>query len=460
MINSATKIDRLVIRAVKLINPILLSMTFFFAWRSYYTFGTAVKYGWKGEYVLIGLFFITYLYLSHLYHGYWIHINSLSEIIYSQILSAVISDVLIYIIITLLWKRLPSPLPIFAVLLAQIVLICIWAITANKWFYSTHKRKKTIIVWEERPGIDKLIEHYGMNKQFEIIGNYFVEEVKEDFESVLDLAEVVFMCDLHSHDRNQLIKYCIANNKASYVLPRIGDTIMAGAFNTHLLYLPILLVKRDRASAEYLIIKRAFDILLSFAGLVVLSPIMLITAILIKLQDGGDVIYAQERLTKDGKSFNIYKFRSMRMNAEKDVGAVLSTGEKDDRITPIGRFIRKVRIDEMPQLINIIKGDMSIVGPRPERPEISEQYEQILPEFPLRLQMKAGLTGYAQVYGKYNTSPYDKLLLDLMYISRAGIIEDLKIILATLKILVVPESTEGVEEGQTTAMEHNHKERE
>ena len=141
----------------------------------------------------------------------------------------------------------------------------------------------------------------------------------------------------------------------------------------------------------------------------------------------------------------------MKMNAEQDGVARLSSGDNDDRITPVGRVIRKVRVDELPQLINVLKGDMAIVGPRPERPEIAEEYEKDLPEFSLRLQMKAGVTGYAQVYGKYNTTPYDKLLMDLLYTSKAGLIEDFRIIIATVKILFMSESTEGVEEGQTTS---------
>ena len=183
---------------------------------------------------------------------------------------------------------------------------------------------------------------------------------------------------------------------------------------------------------------------------------MLITSILIKLYDKGTVFYRQKRLTKNGKVFEIIKFRSMKMDAEKTGQAILASSN-EDRITPIGNVIRTCRIDELPQLINIIKGDMSIIGPRPERPEIVEQYSEELPEFSLRLRMRAGLTGYTQVYGKYNTTPYDKLLMDLIYISKASIAEDIKIMLATIKILFVPESTEGVDSLQTTAMKKTDK---
>ena len=186
--------------------------------------------------------------------------------------------------------------------------------------------------------------------------------------------------------------------------------------------------------------------------LLLASPVMVATAVAIKLTDWGPVFYKQTRLTKDGKEFGVLKFRSMRVDAEKDGVARLSTGDNDPRITPVGRFIRKVRIDELPQLLNIIGGSMSVVGPRPERPEIAKQYCEKMPEFALRLQAKAGLTGYAQVYGKYNTTPYDKLQMDLMYIANPSFIEDLKIIFATIKILFIPDSTEGVAEGATTAM--------
>lgn len=187
-------------------------------------------------------------------------------------------------------------------------------------------------------------------------------------------------------------------------------------------------------------------------AIIILSPIMIVVALLIKATDKGPVLYKQCRLTKNGKQFMVLKFRSMRVDAEKDGVARLSSGDKDDRITPIGKLIRKVRFDELPQLFNILFGDMSIVGPRPERPEIAAQYEKELPEFNLRLQAKAGLTGYAQVYGKYNTTPYDKLQMDLMYIASPSIIEDIKIMFATVKILFMPESTEGIAEGATTAM--------
>ena len=217
----------------------------------------------------------------------------------------------------------------------------------------------------------------------------------------------------------------------------------------------------------YWCVRRAQDIFFSLLALIALSPLMLLTCIAVWIDSpGASPVFSQLRVGRNGKLFRLYKFRSMCPNAESKLNDLLQDNEmdgpvfkmKDDpRITRVGHFIRKTSIDELPQLFNVLKGEMSIVGPRPERPEIAAQYCEEMPEFSLRLQAKAGLTGYAQVYGKYNTTPYDKLTMDLMYIAHPSIVEDLKIMFATVKILFMPESTEGVSEGQTTAMSgENH----
>ena len=200
----------------------------------------------------------------------------------------------------------------------------------------------------------------------------------------------------------------------------------------------------------YKFFKRSADVVVSFLGLVILSPILAITALLIKIDSKGPVIFKQKRIGKNGKVFDIYNFRSMCVGAENKGSGVYS-GKGDARVTKVGRIIRATSIDELPQLFNILSGDMSFVGPRPERPEIAQQYEKDMPEFALRLQVKAGLTGYAQVYGKYNTPPYDKVQMDLMYVANQSILEDLRLMLLTFKIMFMPSSTEGVDENQTTA---------
>ena len=197
-------------------------------------------------------------------------------------------------------------------------------------------------------------------------------------------------------------------------------------------------------------IKRASDMLFSFLGLILASPLMLIIALCVKMCDKGPVFYRQTRLTQGSREFMIIKFRSMRVDAEEDGVARLSSVH-DERVTQVGRFLRAARLDELPQLINILQGDMSFVGPRPERPEITELYAEEFPEFHLRLLVKAGLTGYAQVWGKYNAPPYDKLQMDLIYIVNQSFFTDLKILFTTVKTLFTKESTQGIQEGQVTA---------
>nr|MCR4568112.1 sugar transferase [Pseudobutyrivibrio sp.] len=197
-------------------------------------------------------------------------------------------------------------------------------------------------------------------------------------------------------------------------------------------------------------LKRFGDIVISLLAIIVGAIPMAIIAILIHAYDGGPVFYKQTRCTIGGKEYKIIKFRSMVVDAEKDGKARLAS-ENDDRITPIGHFIRATRFDELPQFFNILKGEMSFVGPRPERPEIIKEYVKEVPEFAFRTHVKAGLTGYAQVYGKYNTTSLDKLKLDMMYVEKCSVLLDIQLILMTLRVIFTKDSTEGVTEGETNA---------
>lgn len=439
------------LRLTKILNVILIALPFAFCWYSFYASRIAAPYKEYGNIGIICVFVILYIIFARVYDAFLISQNRISEMVTSQLLSFLFSDCIVFLVIWLLTYSFPNPLPMLATVGCQIVLSLIWCIVAHKGYYAMVKPKRSAIVYDEHCEISPLFKEYGLEKKFKVEATVSIEECITSPE-VLDEFDTLFICGVHSHERNKLLKYCIANNIEAYVMPRIGDIIMGGAQKIHMFHLPMLKVNRCTPHPEYIFVKRIFDILSASVVLLAASPFMLITALAIKLTDGGPVFYKQKRLTKNGKEFNILKFRSMRVDAEKDGIARLSTGDKDDRITPVGRFIRKCRIDELPQLLNIISGNMSVVGPRPERPEISAQYEEELPEFRLRLQVKAGLTGYAQVYGKYNTTPYDKLQMDLMYIAKPGLIADLRIIFATIKILFAPESTDGVAQGQVTAM--------
>ncbi|MBR5626240.1 MAG: sugar transferase, partial [Thermoguttaceae bacterium] len=341
-------------------------------------------------------------------------------------------------------------------LVPQLILDVIWTWIGDKLFFKIYPQKKTLLIYssprdKRRFGTiaGKPLERlYKITKELEFNGTY--SEIKDQ------LADygAVFVAGINSDCRNEILKYCKETGLPGFFLPHIGDAIMQGAKHIPSFDSPVLYVERKVLNAEYSFAKRTFDIVSSAFGLILMSPVLLVTALCIKLYDGGPIFYRQVRLTKNGREFKILKFRSMRVDAEKDGVARLSSGENDDRITPVGHWIRKCRLDEFPQLWNILIGDMGVVGPRPERPEIAEQYYETMPEFKLRLQVKAGLTGYAQVYGKYNTDPYEKLEFDLMYINSMNILTDIRLCFATFGVLFSSESTEGVDANAVTALDH------
>lgn len=441
----------LTLRGIKVLNAALLTVPFAVCWLLFYAHRTAHPFYFWGHVLIFFIFFVIYVTYARIYEAFRINLSRVNELVYAQGLALAFADAILYLIAWLLTLHLPDPLPLLATLAVQLVLAWLWCLGAHSWYIKSVPPQRTAILYDRDEDMQQRIAEYGLNERFALRCSLSADECLHSSFAPLQGIQTVFLCGIHSQERNEILKYCIANDIEVYVLPRIGDVIMSGAIKVHMFHLPLLLVTRYAPNPEYLVMKRALDIVLSLAALVLASPVMLVTAIAIKAGDGGPVLYKQTRLTRGGKTFAILKFRSMRVNAESDGVARLSTGDKDDRITKVGRVIRSCRIDELPQLLNVLAGDMSVVGPRPERPEIAAQYEKDLPEFGLRLQAKAGLTGYAQVYGKYNSTPYDKLLMDLMYLARPSIGEDLKIIMATVRILFAPESTEGVAEGERTA---------
>lgn len=429
---------------------VLISFGFIFIWKTYYSEGIYFSNKYTGL-TIVSLYTILFYILAELYQTFKISIKKISEMIYSGVLSVLLSTIVIYIVIFLLKQSFPNLKVLILHLIIQIAIIVLWSLISHKIYFNINKPKQTLIITDERRDISRLIDNYGLSSRFNVKNILSIEEFNNNLDENLLEIETIFISGIKSKERNNVLKICVEKTIDAYVIPKVGDVILRSSEDFPMFHLPVLKVERYNPSIIYLILKRIFDIVVSGIGLIVLSPIMLLISFFIYLNDKGSILYKQTRLTKNGVKFNVLKFRSMRMDAEKDGVARLSTGDKDNRITKVGRFIRATRIDELPQLINIFLGDMSIVGPRPERPEIADQYEKYLPEFNLRLQAKAGLTGYAQVYGKYNTTPYDKLLMDLLYISKPSIIEDLKICFATVKILFMKDSTEGIEEGKTTA---------
>lgn len=386
-------------------NILLVTGAFWLCWSYFYASQITHPFYYVGNLIMVFLFGLFYYFTSHLYNGYSLPISRIYELVYSQALAALISDGILYLITILINRHYISFFPFVPTFLLQFFLITLWTVAAHQWYFRVFPPRKTVVILGQGQNVDKLVKQYGMDVHFDVQSVVPVEECLKDIPGTIGQAEVVFCCGLHSHNRNLVTKYCVAHKIGTYVIPRIGDVIMDSAKKVHLFHLPMMAVQRYNPSPEFLFFKRLYDIVLSLVALVLFAPIMAAVAVAIKMTDGGDIFYRQARLTKDGKVFQVLKFRSMRMDAEKDGVARLSTGENDPRVTKVGRFIRAVRFDELPQLLNILKGDMAIVGPRPERPEISAQYAKAMPEWNLRLQAKCGLTGYAQVYGQYKHHP-------------------------------------------------------
>mgnify|MGYP000246560811 CR=1 FL=1 len=366
------------LRVVKILNVLMIELPFAACWFLYYSHQTYANLAWKGHFAILGLFFILYIVLGKIYDAFWMSMQRVSELVYGQILGAMATDGILYIVICLMSAKLCNLLPGIAAIVGQLVMAAIWASCAHKWYYKTFPPQKTAVVYDVRHGMEKLINEYGLSQKYDVQVTLSVSECLADL-SILDGMETVFVSGVHSHERNIILKHCVGKGINMFVIPRVGDVIMSGAWPMHMFHLPMLRVGRYMASPEFLFIKRAMDIVISLLALIILSPLLLITAIAVK-SDGGPAFYKQVRLTKDGKQFEILKFRSMRVDAEKDGVARLSTGDKDDRITKVGHIIRACRLDELPQLLNILKGDLSVVGPRPERPEIAAQYCEEMPE--------------------------------------------------------------------------------
>ena len=398
-----------------------------------------------------GIFYV----FMRIYNGYMLGYSRVRALVIAQSISQFFTCGIVYIIISLSWFRLYNPAWLLAVHLVQIPFNCVWSYFVTKLFYKYNPPKKTLFIY--RDPVDKLRfgsivgkpvgNIYEVVNELQYTGNSF-----RKIENEIKKYDAVFVAGVESKCRNGIIKYCVETGTPGFFLPHIGDVLMQGAQHIQSFSSPVHYFSRKKNKVEYLFIKRAFDIITSLLAIIILSPILLITAILIKAYDHGPAIYKQPRYTKDGRIFQVYKFRSMRVGSDKGKNARACAGDDDDRITPIGRFARKCRFDELPQLFNILKGDMSVVGPRPEWIQMADQYHEVIPEFKLRLQVKAGLTGYAQIYGKYNSDPYEKLEFDLLYINNMSIVTDLRLIFATIAILFVPESTEGIGDGATTAL--------
>lgn len=423
-------------------------------WLWYYNVGVHWKKGFTGTrtLIIVGLLFcFTYWFFAKMYNAHKIGLFRLVELSFSQSLAYGITDVCLFGA-SFVWFHNLKKLHIsyfILVFLVQVFLISVVIFVCNRFFCKLDEPRKISIIYGN-DGYKTLVKKM---KKFKY--RYSIQKCVSDskdwdeIEKAIDVCEDLYLYEVSADVKDRIILLCNEEEKELHITLSVQEILARSYEISHSYDTPFMRNRRSSVQWYYPIAKRAFDFIVSLIVLIVLSPVFLLTAIAIKAYDRGPVFYKQVRMTKGGKNFYIYKFRSMIPDAEK--GHARLASKNDDRITPIGHFIRATRIDELPQLLNILKGDMSIVGPRPERPEIAAEYEKELPEFGLRLRVKAGLTGYAQVYGKYNTTPLDKLKLDLIYITNQSVLMDLKIMFYTVKILFIPDSTEGVEQGQKTA---------
>lgn len=444
---------RLLMLTISAVLMVLMTAVFSYIWYSCYAthevLGTTFYR--RGNYVMIALYALMLYLFYRVFNALRIGRMRVFEALLSQILSVLCTNATTYLQLCLIghWRFLSYLKPMIWLTGVDLLVVTVWVLLTRFIYVRLYPPRKLLAVYGQySPGgvLRKLAargDKYTIGETISI--DHDVEEIKHK----INAYQNVILMDIPDEIRNKLLKYCFEKDIRCYTVPKISDIMIKSAADIHLFDTALLLFRNQGLTIEQSFCKRGFDIIASLIGIVILSPVMLVIALIIKCYDRGPVLFTQERLTKDGRVFKVYKFRSMRVDADK--GEYCLTRKGDERVTPVGKFLRSAHLDELPQIFNILKGDMSFVGPRPECPHLTEEYSRIIPEFSYRLKVKAGLTGYAQVYGKYNTTPYDKLKLDLVYINNYSLWLDVKLLLQTVKILFQKESTEGIEAWQTTA---------
>ena len=436
---------RLIMFMLGLLMVVVLGLAYGYVWHTHYLYLVVYPFLGKGNLLVIAIYMILLAFFLQVYSGFKFGYLKFGDIILSQILSIVITNFITYLQISLIGRALLNITPMVVLTIADIIIAAVCSYIASLIYHKMYPPHNTLMIYGSKMAdslerkMRKRSDKYQIKDVVDVnVGLDRLEKMMEDYDAVL-------ICDVKTEMRNKILKFCFDKSIRTYITPKISDIIVRSADDIHLFDTPLLLCRNTGLSFEQRVVKRMMDLVISVIILAVTSPLLLITAVAIKVCDGGPVFFKQKRCTINGKVFEILKFRSMIVDAEKP-GMVIPAKDRDPRITPVGRIIRATRIDELPQLINVLKGEMSIVGPRPERIEHVAKYSEEIPEFSYRLKVKGGLTGYAQVMGKYNTTAYDKLKLDLMYIENYSIALDIKLLLMTIKIVFSKESTEGFEE--------------
>ena len=437
----------------------ILTGIFAAVWYRNYSAAIALPFYRRGNWVLIGIYCLLIWLFFKVYGGFKLGYLKKTDMLYSQLISMCCVNIVTYFMISLIGRHFMDASPILLMTFVDFGAIALWTLIAGKLYFIIYPPRKLIIIYGSQQAATLVMKMSRRVDKYMICESVSANESEENVRELIMKYEGVILCDISGEQRNDYLKFCFENSKRAYIAPKISDIIIRGAEDIRLFDTPLLLCRNYGLDYESRVVKRMFDLVFSVVMLVILSPLMIVSAIAVKLCDGGPVFYKQKRLTINEKEFYVLKFRSMIVDAEKNGGAQLASDE-DDRITPVGKFLRKCRLDELPQLFNILKGDMSVVGPRPERPELAEKYKENMPEFAYRLKVKAGLTGYAQVVGVYDTLPYDKLKMDLMYIENYSLRLDIQIIFMTLKTMLFPGKTNAETEEYLNSAQHKHRKEE
>ena len=422
---------------------LVMSAVYGYIWINYYNRIIWAPFWRRGNWMMIFIYTLLLVFFNYIYGGFRIGVLERGNLIYSQIISLFATNFITYLQITVQDKRFTTFMPLLANFAVSAALTVFFTYLFSQWYRRIFPPRKLLLVYGEHYDYHLMEKMNSREDKYQIVAREHYLDVFQRMRDIAPKYDGVIVGDIPSHERNRIIKDCFSLGVRTYSVPKISDILLRSSVELNLFDSPLLLSRNNGLQIEEEFGKRLMDITLSVIGLIISSPAFLIFAISIKLTDRGPVFYRQKRLTKDGKVFQILKFRTMVVDAEKIGGPQLAT-EHDPRILRVGRVLRSTRLDELPQLLNILKGEMSLVGPRPERPEIAAEIEKQIPEFRYRLKVKAGLTGYAQVYGKYSTTFYDKLKLDLTYIRNYSILLDLKLIAMTPKIMFSKEASEGI----------------
>lgn len=428
---------------LKMLVVAVLTTAFLGVWQNFYRMA---RFGGLGDLVIVGVYLGVLVLFSKIYDAFKVGIIRTHVLAYSLSLAVFLTNCFAYLMLSFIARDVLNPIALIVLTAMQVLITLIMTYSLNRVYFTLYKPRLILAIFDPKNRNDIIKKVSIIKDRFELSKGITIDKDIEEIKGEIDKHEAILICDFDASLKSEILKYCYSENKRIYLLPSSADTILNGSYQVQVFDTSVLFLHNGGLSMEQRIVKRIFDIVLSSIGIIVSSPFMLLIAIGIKLCDGGPIIFKQPRITRDMQEFNIYKFRSMRVDSEKEFKRTTSD---DDRITPIGKIIRPFRLDELPQLFNIFLGHMSVVGPRPEMKEIIEGYKETLPEFNLRHKVKAGLTGYAQIYGKYNTSAQNKLNMDLYYIEHYSVLEDIKLIAMTIKILFLRESTEGFSEKES-----------